>query len=180
VKPSPSFDGSAVLVVSGIRAFAALPFVLVLAAIVIIAKKPLSPALVTMIIAAVSWPAIVTAFRNGFSGIRVVAAALDVAACALLLEATASYLGSGVQPPTASLGNMLANAESNLAVAPWTVVAPSVRSSSHCSRCTQRATGFAQRSTRPGRASLSKPNGATASGRCGRSRRSGSAAPDRP
>ena len=33
-------------------------------------------------------------------------------------------LGFGIQPPTASWGNMLANAESNMAIAPWVAIFP--------------------------------------------------------
>jgi peptide/nickel transport system permease protein len=33
-------------------------------------------------------------------------------------------LGFGIQPPTASWGNMLANAESNITIAPWVAIFP--------------------------------------------------------
>jgi len=42
----------------------------------------------------------------------------------IILESTLSFLGFGIQPPTASWGNMLANAESNMANAPWVAVFP--------------------------------------------------------
>jgi len=42
----------------------------------------------------------------------------------IILESTLSFLGFGIQPPTASWGNMLANAESNMAIAPWVAVFP--------------------------------------------------------
>jgi peptide/nickel transport system permease protein len=40
------------------------------------------------------------------------------------LESTLSFLGFGIQPPTASWGNMLANASSNMTIAPWVAVFP--------------------------------------------------------
>ncbi|MBV9148281.1 MAG: peptide ABC transporter permease, partial [Candidatus Eremiobacteraeota bacterium] len=39
-------------------------------------------------------------------------------------ESTISFLGFGIQPPTASWGNMLSNAISNLQVARWAAVFP--------------------------------------------------------
>jgi peptide/nickel transport system permease protein len=42
----------------------------------------------------------------------------------IILESTLSFLGFGIQPPTASWGNMLANAESNMAIAPWVAIFP--------------------------------------------------------
>jgi peptide/nickel transport system permease protein len=45
---------------------------------------------------------------------------------AILLEATLSFLGLGVQPPTATWGNMLLNAQSELAIAWWTSVIPGI------------------------------------------------------
>jgi peptide/nickel transport system permease protein len=42
----------------------------------------------------------------------------------ILLESALSFLGFGIQPPTASWGNMLANAESNLQIAPWVAIFP--------------------------------------------------------
>lgn len=43
---------------------------------------------------------------------------------AILIEAGLSYLGLGVQPPTATWGNMLKAAQSYPGVAPWYVLAP--------------------------------------------------------
>lgn len=43
---------------------------------------------------------------------------------AILLEAVLSFLGLGVQPPTATWGNMLLNAQSELSFAWWTSVFP--------------------------------------------------------
>ena len=42
----------------------------------------------------------------------------------IILESALSFLGFGIQPPTASWGNMLANAESNMAIAPWVAIFP--------------------------------------------------------
>jgi peptide/nickel transport system permease protein len=53
----------------------------------------------------------------------VVQATLDVANV-IVLESTLSFLGLGIQPPTASWGNMLANAQSNLETAWWAAVFP--------------------------------------------------------
>jgi peptide/nickel transport system permease protein len=53
----------------------------------------------------------------------VVQATLDVANV-IVLESTLSFLGLGIQPPTASWGNMLANAQANLQVAWWAAVFP--------------------------------------------------------
>ncbi|HEY6809305.1 MAG TPA: ABC transporter permease [Gemmatimonadales bacterium] len=53
----------------------------------------------------------------------IVAAALGVGN-AMLLEAGLSYLGLGVQPPTASWGNMIASGRDTLVNAPWIATAP--------------------------------------------------------
>jgi peptide/nickel transport system permease protein len=53
----------------------------------------------------------------------VVAATLNVAK-SILLESYLSYLGYGIQPPAASLGNMLNNAQIYLTSAPWLAIAP--------------------------------------------------------
>lgn len=47
-------------------------------------------------------------------------------AVAVLVEASLSYLGLGVQPPTATWGTMLKNAQSYPQQAPWYVLAPGV------------------------------------------------------
>ena len=54
-----------------------------------------------------------------------VAATLNVAT-AILLESSLSYLGYGIQPPTASWGNMLNNAQTYVFTAPWAAVYPGV------------------------------------------------------
>ena len=43
---------------------------------------------------------------------------------AILAESGMSYLGIGVQPPNASLGNMLSDAQGYLQTAPWCALAP--------------------------------------------------------
>ena len=55
----------------------------------------------------------------------VVAATLNVAR-AILLESYVSYLGCGIQPPTASWGNMLDNAQEYLVSAPWLALFPGI------------------------------------------------------
>jgi peptide/nickel transport system permease protein len=54
-----------------------------------------------------------------------VAATLKVAA-AVLLESYISYLGYGVQPPLASWGNMLTNAQGYFDTEPWLAIFPGV------------------------------------------------------
>lgn len=53
----------------------------------------------------------------------IVQATLDVANV-IVLESTLSFLGFGIQPPTASWGNMLANAQANIQIAWWAAVFP--------------------------------------------------------
>jgi peptide/nickel transport system permease protein len=53
----------------------------------------------------------------------VVAATLNVAK-AILLESYVSFLGYGIQPPIASWGNMLNNAQIYLSSAPWLAIMP--------------------------------------------------------
>ena len=52
-----------------------------------------------------------------------VAATLNTAN-AILLESYISFLGYGIQPPTASWGNMLTNAQSDFVIDPWLAVFP--------------------------------------------------------
>ncbi|HYF07925.1 MAG TPA: ABC transporter permease [Acetobacteraceae bacterium] len=54
-----------------------------------------------------------------------VAATLKVAS-AVLMESYISYLGYGVQPPLASWGNMLTNAQGYLDTVPWLAILPGV------------------------------------------------------
>ncbi len=53
----------------------------------------------------------------------IVAASLAVAA-AIITESGLSYLGFGVQPPTATWGNMLKDGQSQMTYAPWVAVFP--------------------------------------------------------
>lgn len=53
----------------------------------------------------------------------IVVAAFDVAG-AILVESGLSFLGVGVQPPTATWGNMLINSREYVKNAPWLVAAP--------------------------------------------------------
>ena len=53
----------------------------------------------------------------------IVTGTLSVASV-IIIETTLSFLGFGIQPPTASWGNMLANAESNMSIAPWVAIFP--------------------------------------------------------
>jgi peptide/nickel transport system permease protein len=55
----------------------------------------------------------------------IIVATLNVAR-AILLESYVSYLGYGIQPPVASLGNMLNNAQIYLTSAPWLAIVPGV------------------------------------------------------
>jgi peptide/nickel transport system permease protein len=43
---------------------------------------------------------------------------------AILAESVLSYLGVGVQPPTATWGNMLKNAQSTMTTRPWLAIFP--------------------------------------------------------
>jgi ABC-type dipeptide/oligopeptide/nickel transport system permease subunit len=47
-------------------------------------------------------------------------------ASAILAEAALSFLGLGVQPPTASWGQMLANAQGYISLAPWLAYWPGI------------------------------------------------------
>ncbi len=53
----------------------------------------------------------------------IVSATLRVGS-AIITESTLSFLGLGVQPPTPTWGNMLKNAQAQMAFAPWTAVFP--------------------------------------------------------
>lgn len=53
----------------------------------------------------------------------IVQATLDIANI-IILESVLSYLGFGIQPPTASWGSMLANAQENAQIAWWAAVFP--------------------------------------------------------
>jgi peptide/nickel transport system permease protein len=47
-----------------------------------------------------------------------------VLAQAIMLESAVSFLGYGMQPPAASWGGMLQNAQSSLGTAPWVAAFP--------------------------------------------------------
>ena len=119
-------DRSALSII-GIRPFGAFPFILAAVSVLVTRFHTigvLNPRVIALLIAAVSWPAIVPAFRALTPA--TLGAVADLTACALLLEVTLSLYGLGVQPPTPSLGNILANMQSNMTVAPWVVIAPTV------------------------------------------------------
>ena len=117
-------------------------------------KAALNFGVIVLIIGALSWPTVARLVRASFLSLRerefaeaaralgngdgriifrhllpnaiapiVVQATLDVANV-IVLESTLSFLGLGIQPPTASWGNMLANAQSNLQTAWWAAVFP--------------------------------------------------------
>jgi peptide/nickel transport system permease protein len=117
-------------------------------------KASLSFGVIVIIIGALSWPTVARLVRASFLSLRerefaeaaravgnndgriifrhllpnavapiVVQATLDVAGV-IITESTLSFLGLGIQPPTASWGNMLANAQSNLQTAWWAAVFP--------------------------------------------------------
>lgn len=117
-------------------------------------KAALNFGVIVVIIGALSWPTVARLVRASFLSLRerefaeaaralgnndariifrhllpnavapiVVQATLDVANV-ILLESTLSFLGLGIQPPTASWGNMLANAQANLSIAWWAAVFP--------------------------------------------------------
>lgn len=117
-------------------------------------KASLGFGVIVVIIGALSWPGVARLVRASYLSLRereyteaaralgngdgrimlrhllpnaiapiIVQATLDVANV-IVLESTLSFLGFGIQPPTASWGNMLANAESNLEIAWWAAVFP--------------------------------------------------------
>ncbi len=117
-------------------------------------KAALSFGVIVVIIGATSWPSVARLVRASFLSLRekefceaaravgnsdgriifrhllpnavaplIVQATLEIANV-IILESTLSFLGFGIQPPTASWGNMLANAESNMAIAPWVAILP--------------------------------------------------------
>ena len=117
-------------------------------------KAALGFGVIVVIIGGTSWPSVARLVRASFLSLRekefceaaralgnrdgriifrhllpnavapiIVQGTLDVANV-IILESTLSFLGFGIQPPTASWGNMLANAESNMAIAPWVAIFP--------------------------------------------------------
>ncbi len=61
----------------------------------------------------------------GVAGTIIVSTALAVANM-MLLEASLSFLGVGVQPPTPSWGNLIAEGRDQLVQAPWISVFPGI------------------------------------------------------
>jgi peptide/nickel transport system permease protein len=117
-------------------------------------RASLSFGVIVVIIGALSWPAVARLVRASFLSLRekefceaaraiggrdgriifrhllpnavapiIVQGTLEIAGV-IILESTLSFLGFGIQPPTASWGNMLANAESNMTNAPWVAIFP--------------------------------------------------------
>ena len=117
-------------------------------------KAALSFGVIVIIIGGLSWPPVARLVRAQFLSLRereyteaaralgnndariifrhllpnamapiIVQATLDVANV-IIVESTLSFLGFGIQPPTASWGNMLSNAISNLQIAWWAAVFP--------------------------------------------------------
>lgn len=117
-------------------------------------KASLNFATIAFIIGIVSWPTVARLVRGAFLSLRekefaeaaraigsknlsimfkhllpnavapiIVQATLDVANI-IILESTLSFLGFGIQPPTASWGNMLANAQENIQIAWWAGIFP--------------------------------------------------------
>jgi peptide/nickel transport system permease protein len=117
-------------------------------------KASLSFVVIVVLIGALSWPGIARLVRASFLSLRerefaeaaraigagdariifrhllpnavapiIVSATLGIAGV-ILLESTLSFLGFGIQPPQASWGNMLANAQSTITIAPWVAVFP--------------------------------------------------------
>jgi peptide/nickel transport system permease protein len=117
-------------------------------------RAALSFGVIVVIIGILSWPTVARLVRASFLSLRerefaeaaravgnndgriifrhllpnaiapiVVQATLDVAGV-IITESTLSFLGLGIQPPTASWGSMLANAQSNLSIAWWAAVFP--------------------------------------------------------
>jgi peptide/nickel transport system permease protein len=117
-------------------------------------KAALGPISIVLIIGLLQWPAVARIERALFLSLRereyaeaaralgnrdariifrhllpnavapiIVQATLDIANV-IILESTLSFLGFGIQPPTASWGNMLANATSNMTIAPWVAIFP--------------------------------------------------------
>ncbi len=117
-------------------------------------KASLGLGVIVVIIGALSWPGVARLVRASFLSLRekefceaaralgnrdgriifrhllpnaiapiIVQGTLSVANV-IIVESALSFLGFGIQPPTASWGNMLANAESNMAIAPWVAIFP--------------------------------------------------------
>jgi peptide/nickel transport system permease protein len=117
-------------------------------------KASLSFFVIVVLIGALTWPATARLVRASFLSLRerefteaaraiggsdmriifrhllpnavapiIVQGTLSVAGV-ILTESVLSFLGFGIQPPQASWGNMLANAQSNITIAPWVAIFP--------------------------------------------------------
>jgi peptide/nickel transport system permease protein len=117
-------------------------------------KAALNFVVIVLIIGGLSWPSVARLVRASFLSLRerefaeaaralgnndgriifrhllpnaiapiIVQATLEVANV-IILESTLSFLGFGIQPPTASWGSMLANAQANITQAPWVAIFP--------------------------------------------------------
>jgi peptide/nickel transport system permease protein len=117
-------------------------------------KAALGFGVIVVIIGGLSWPTVARLVRASFLSLRerefaeaaralgagdariivrhllpnaiapiIVQSTLEVANV-IVLESTLSFLGFGIQPPQASWGNMLANAQAYITVAPWVAVIP--------------------------------------------------------
>jgi peptide/nickel transport system permease protein len=76
-------------------------------------------------VGAPSWRIILRQILPNTMAPVLVAATLNTAN-AILLESYISFLGYGIQPPAASWGNMLTNAQSDFQVDPWLAVFPGI------------------------------------------------------
>lgn len=128
-------------------------FLLILASVFLRDRFP-SVAIIVVVLGALSWMGVARIVRASFQSLRrrefieaaraagtrdihlvmrhllpnsiapvIVAATLGVAT-AIIAESTLSFLGLGVQPPTASWGNLLKDAETDMQDYPWTGVFP--------------------------------------------------------
>jgi peptide/nickel transport system permease protein len=117
-------------------------------------KASLNFLTIVVIIGSLSWPAVARLVRASFLSLRerefaeaaralgnrdgriifrhllpnavapiIVQATLEIANV-IILESTLSFLGFGIQPPTASWGSMLANANGQMSIAPWVAIFP--------------------------------------------------------
>jgi peptide/nickel transport system permease protein len=144
-------DSSLMRLTDVVLSIPSLPLVIVISAI----AKP-SPLLLILIIAGIGWMGTARLVRGSLLTIReveyveaaraigcsnpriilrhalpnslapVIVAATLAVGNAIITESVLSYLGVGIQPPTASWGNMLQDAQSTMAMKPWLSVFPGV------------------------------------------------------
>jgi peptide/nickel transport system permease protein len=111
----------------GVNALPRLPLILMIAAIMLskmtIAQHP-STFEIGAWLAVLFWPRATLLLRERFAPVGVLRRALSDLMTIILLGAMLDFLGFGVQPPTPSWGNMLANAQENLEVAWWACIFP--------------------------------------------------------